>query len=414
MYILFALFSLALCTRESSAVEGALIASLDSGRVAEPSDSSVVDLSGDELPALPQADAPAHLLAKPWYQNAELSGFAAFWLADSGADGTRPEAGFVVKESSLFLEAEAWQDMALFFEIQTTALQRDHSSSLRTGEVYAHFRNALKKWGDHLLGIKVGRSDIPFGEEYLWQDAPDNPLISNSAAYPWLWDEGLVFYGAARDLNWVLAVMDGTLSRSQEDDAAKAIIGKISGRPHQALHLSFSLMKNGASERTALLLGGSPLQPVAGSPSLRIDALLYQLDTQWAPNPQTRFDLSFGRAAIQDAADAFDRDLTWFMLQGRYSATNRLHAAARYSEIGTYDNDAGYKIDGEFLAGGNAFAFDVKRLRRIVVGMGWQINPHSALKLELGRDTFALITASPFDTSGDERSHLVAELHVSF
>lgn len=414
MHFLFAILFTALCAQGSAGVEGAPTDSLDATRAPEPSDSSVVDLSGNELPALPQSKAPTHLLAKPWYQNVELSGFAAFWLADSGADGTRPEAGFVIKESSLFLEADAWQDLALFFEIQTTGLQRDHSTSLRTGEVYAHFRNALKKWGDGLLGIKVGRTDIPFGEEYLWQDAPDNPLISNSAAYPWLWDEGIVFYGSARGLDWVLAVMDGTISRSQEDDAAKAVIGKISVRPWQPLHLSVSLLRNGASQRAALLLGGTPLQPVDGSPNARVGAMLYQFDAQWTPGPQTRFDLSFGRAAVDDAADAFDRDLTWFMLQGRRTVAHRFHIAARYSEIGTYDDEAGYKIDGEFLAGGGAFAFDVQRLRRISLGLGWQINPHSGLKLEAGRDTFELIAPSPFDASGDERNHLVAELHVSF
>ena len=414
MHFLFAILFTALCARESAGVEGAPINSLDALQTTEPSDSSVVDLSGDELPALPPTKAPTHLLAKPWYQNLELSGFAAFWLADSGADGTRPEAGFVVKESSLFLEADAWQDLALFFEVQTTGLQRDHNTSLRTGEIYAHFRNALKKWGDGLLGIKVGRTDIPFGEEYLWQDAPDNPLISNSAAYPWLWDEGILFYGSARGLDWVLAVMDGTISRSQEDNDAKAVVGKISAAPWQPLHLSISLMRNGASQRAALLLGGTPLQPVDGSPSLYIDATLYQLDVQWTPGSQTRFDLSFGRANIQDAAATFDRNLRWFMLQGRRTLTSRLHTAARYSEIGTYDSDAGYKIDGEFLAGGSAFASDVKHLRRMAVGLGWQINPHSGLKLELGRDAFALIDSSPFTASDDERDHFVIELHVSF
>ena len=40
--------------------------------------------------------------------------------------------------------------------------------------------------------MKLGRIDIPFGDEYLWQDAIDNPLITNSAAYPYGWDEGIL------------------------------------------------------------------------------------------------------------------------------------------------------------------------------------------------------------------------------
>ena len=109
---------------------------------------AVVDLSGEEYPSLQEAEAGTHVLARPWYQNVEVSGFGAFWFVKSGRDGTRPEAGFVIKESSLFVEAEAWEDVALFFEIQTNVLQRDHNTSVRTGEVYAHFRNVLKKWGD--------------------------------------------------------------------------------------------------------------------------------------------------------------------------------------------------------------------------------------------------------------------------
>ena len=89
-----------------------------------------------------------------------------------------------------------------------------------------HFYNVLKKWGHGLLGIKAGRIDIPFGEEYLWQDAPDNPLISNTAAYPWLWDEGILFYGNLGRVGWVAAITDGHFVRSKEDDVEMALNAK--------------------------------------------------------------------------------------------------------------------------------------------------------------------------------------------
>ncbi len=151
----------------------------------------IVDLSGEEVSTVASEDLPTSVLAKPWYQNIDVSGLGAVWLADSGSDGTRPDPGFVIKESTLFIEAQAWEDVSFFFEVQTTLLQRDNTPEVRTAEVYAHFRNILNRWGDDLLSVKIGRVDIPFGEEYLWQDAPDNPLISNSAAYPWLWDVAL-------------------------------------------------------------------------------------------------------------------------------------------------------------------------------------------------------------------------------
>lgn len=382
----------------------------------------IVDLSGDEISSLyPDAEA-THTLAKPWYQKVEVAGFGAFWFVDSGQDGTRPEAGFVVKESSLFIEAEAWEDMALFFEVQTTVLQRDHNTDVRTGEVHVHFRNMLKRWGAGPLGVKVGRVDIPFGEEYLWQDAPDNPLVSNSAAYPWLWDEGIVVYGEFGRIGWIASVMDGTITRSQEDDAEKAVTAKVYGSPWEALYLSASLMQTGASARSAILLGGSLLQPVGAngassageSPSTRVDTRLYQADVQWNLGAETRLDLSFGQAFVDDAVDAFDRDLTWFMGQARRGLGAGFYAAGRYSEIGTYDGMQGYHFGGEFLAGGQAFGYDAKKLRRVSAGMGWNPNPQMGLKLEVGRDLFEVIDTSSFDPQDDDRTFYVLELYASF
>lgn len=382
-----------------------------------------IDLSGAEYSSLQDVEKTEHVLARPWYQNVELSGFGAFWFIKSGADGTRPEAGFVIKETTLFVEAETWEDVALFFEIQTNALQRDHNSSVRTGEVYVHFRNVLSQWGDGLLGIKAGRVDIPFGEEYLWQDAPDNALISNSAAYPWLWDEGIVLYGKWRGMGWTAALMDGTIARSQEDDAEKAIVATIRGKPREPLYLSASFMKNGDSARSALLLGGSLLQPVGAdgassagvSTSAKIDATLYQIDAQWKPTNKMAFDLTLGQAQVDDGDDTFDRDLRWFMLQGRFDLSRSLYAASRYSEIGTYDDAEGYHFGGEFLAGGNqAFGYDARRLQRLSAGLGWQLNPRAVLKLEVGFDRFEVIDASPFDPGDDDRTFYGVELATSF
>jgi hypothetical protein len=217
--------------------------------------------------------------------------------------------------------------------------------------------------------------------------------------------------------------MDGTIARSQEDDAEKAVVAKVHGRPWEPLYLSASFMKNGDIALSALLLGGSLLQPVGAggpssagvSPSAKIDATLYQTDLQWTLAYGARLDLFFGRAFIDDHQDAFDRDLSWFTLQASCDLGRHLYAAGRYSEIGTYDDDEGYHIGGEFLAGGNgAFGYDAKRLQRLSAGLGWKLNPHAKVKLEVGRDRFEVIDASPFDPSDDERAFYGVELAVSF
>lgn len=385
--------------------------------------SDVVDLSGEEETSSSETEA-SHILARPWYQNIDIWGFAAFWFADSGKDGTRPHPGFVIKESTLFVEAHAWEDMSIFFELQTTGLQRDQSSSVRPAELYAHFRNVLKKWGDGLMNIKVGRVDIPFGEEYLWQDAPDNPLISNSAVYPWLWDEGIALYGTMRGLGWVVSITDGTLARSQEENLAKAITVKLYATPWKPIYLSASFMKNGQTARGPLLLGGSFFQPVGAdeaktslgvSPSKMVDAILYQANATLKFSKQADLELSFGKGLIDDQNNTFDRDLTWFTIQPRLNLSPKFYAVGRYSEIGTYDANMGYHFGGEFLAGGNqAYGYDARRLQRFSGGLGWKLNSHLTLKLEVGRDRYEVIDASPLDPTDDDRKHAVAELVMSF
>ena len=133
-----------------------------------------VDLSGREVVA--SADSSQHVLARPWYDNIEIWGFGAFWFAATGADGLRSEAGFEIKESTVFIEAQAWENASVFLEIQTTPPLRDQDQRVSTGEVYAQFRDFLGSWTRYQVGLKVGRIDIPFGEEYLLQDAVDNVI----------------------------------------------------------------------------------------------------------------------------------------------------------------------------------------------------------------------------------------------
>ncbi|MEE8335542.1 MAG: hypothetical protein V3S48_03810, partial [Candidatus Neomarinimicrobiota bacterium] len=188
----------------------------------------MVDLSDAEVP-LPVNQYAAHILSRPWYKNFTIAGFGGFDFLKSGTAGTRPNGGFLIKEASLFIEADIWKDQSFFLEIQTNRLGEDSTMYIRTGEVYIHIRNLFESWGINSVGLKIGRIDIPFGEEYLWHDASDNPLISNSVIYPYGWDEGLLIYGKYRHLGWIFSVMDGTLKRSFEDYPNKAFAGKIYG-----------------------------------------------------------------------------------------------------------------------------------------------------------------------------------------
>jgi hypothetical protein len=145
---------------------------------------SGVDLAPHELASL-DSSASTDQLARPWYENFELWGFGAFTYLDTVRRALTPEGGFLVKEATLFVQANVWEKIAFFCELQTNRLGEDEQVPVRTGEVYAHFRDLYRSDAGSYVGVKVGRVDIPFGDEYLVQDSIDDPLISLSAAYPY-------------------------------------------------------------------------------------------------------------------------------------------------------------------------------------------------------------------------------------
>ena len=380
-----------------------------------------VDLSRSEHHSVTQA-TPGHVLANAWWQNIEIRGFAGAGFYDTGSNGTYPHGGFGIKEASLFVTADIWDDVELFMELQTNRLGKDDQLFTRTGEVLVHFRDVVAD-NRRRVGVKVGRFDIPFGEEYLWQDAIDNPLITNSASYVYGWDEGVLIYGDLGPVAFVAALTDGTDERSFEDHDDKALNLKLSGKPADRWYLSFSAMRNGKAGKSAVEFGGSHFEPVGAShlssvgtsASDQVDGVLFQVDARYDFSGDRGYVSAFAGTARQDDDDGqFDRDFNWFGVEAYRRLSDRWYAVGRYSEIGTYDSEEGYHFDGKIYAGGNAqFGYDTERFRRLGVGAGFQPNPRVTIKFEVGRDWFDLIDTSTARGTGD-RSFAAAELAVRF
>jgi hypothetical protein len=375
-----------------------------------------VDLSEPEVQSpLPP---PSHVLATRWFERFDVWGFAAFDYLHTGNDGNYSEGAFVVKETSLFVDAKVWDEISVFYELQVIRLGKDNQKIGQTGELYAHFRNIYCN-----IGMKVGRVDIPFGEEYLQQDSIVNPLISFSAAYPYGFDEGIVLYGNNYGLGWILAVTDGTDARSVEDNREKAINAKLYGKPTDRVYLSGSFMRNGRAAKSAFEFGGSHFQPIGAShvstlgpsPSPEVDAILYEVDARFFGCGKDYLALSFGQAFQDDNTSTHNRDILWFSVEGVRYLCEDVYFVARYSEIGTYNSFEGYHFDGKITAGGNSsYGYDAKRLQRAAVRLGWKPNPRTLIKAEISRDWFETITASPFSPGSDDRWFSGLELVLSF
>lgn len=376
--------------------------------------------------ALQEVDLPRlnghqerHRDARPWFQNVDLWGFASFGFLATGNDGPFEHGGFHVLQSHLHMDFEVIDDISVFLELVVVSRGYD-SSYVESGELHARFDDLF---GIEGLGLKVGRFDIPFGNEYLRQDAPDNPMISHSVAFPYGLDEGVELFGSVGPVDFIVAVTDGVAYRSMEDNWDKAINVKISGSPTDWLDLSGSFMRTGIAKKSALFFAGSPLQPVgtflpstAGSSgSIGVDTILYELDATISICDALALDLTFGQAFTDDRVSAFNRDFYWFSALLQWSITQEWYLAARYSEIGTHDDSEGFAFNGAiFSALAAVYGHDTDRLRRLSFGVGWRPNPHIVVKAEAGFDTVHLIDVSTLENDNDGRWFFGVELTASF
>lgn len=378
---------------------------------------NVVDLSDE--PAL-RSETPRHILARPWYENFDISGFIAIDYLLTGEAAPRRDGGFAVREAALFVEGEVADGVTAFFEIRTDYKALD-SFNVNTGEVYCHFRNVIGD--DGTFNLKVGRFDVPFSEEYLHEHPCDNPLILNSAHWWYGTDEGILAYGKLADLGWVGSITNGSGLRNNDVGSELAATLKAYGNLTKRLYLSGSVFRNGKTPRGGLRFAGSDFEPVGqngtstagASPSKLIDAWAYALDGRCDLGERTYVQASFGQAWVDDAQAAFDRDFLWYSVEAHHELTDKVYAAARFSTIGTFDANEGYHFDGTITAGGNqTFGYDTREFQRVQLGLGVKPDQRTVVKFEGGYDRFVTIDGSPVDPKNGQRWFVGAELVVSF
>ncbi|HKQ36818.1 MAG TPA: hypothetical protein VJ063_02000 [Verrucomicrobiae bacterium] len=355
-------------------------------------------LPASESPATPRSWLSAEL------GKLHISGEGGVAFFYTGSEGPFPNKEFRVDEAKLFLETPIWKDVYFFSEVNILT-REEPDAYFRIGELYLDFEN-LGRWFNHdrWLNLRIGRFDVPFGEEYLTRDAIDNPLISHSVSDTWGVDEGIELYGQIGKFNYIFAVQNGGHPSLRDYNGDKAIVGRLCFDPEKWLHVSLSGMRTGdldaqRDQFSELWLANSFIRAL-GNPATTttFHAELLEGDVQ----------LNFSRGYFKGAggyihSDDNDtsgadnaRDVYYYYAEGVFNITPQLYAAARFSQV--------FAEDGFPLLGGNGdwmqyFITELTtKLSRLSVGFGYRPTANLLLKTDFTYDTGETL-------SGASRNH---------
>lgn len=334
----------------------------------------------------------------------------------TGRNGQFPNGEFRADDPTLTVEAPVMKDVYFFTELKLLP-RETNEEAFELGEIYVDFENVLGRFGhDGLLNVRVGRLNIPFGEEYLVRSPVTNPLISHSLADFWGVDEGVEVYGRIGPAGYVLAVQNGGVSRLRDFHRDKAITARIGWRPLPWLQVSGSALRTGK-----LTVAGDNLSELwFGNAFFRALGASTTTETFWANVYQAdvRARWKGGHAAAALGVVRFDdsdtradnsRRLRYGYLEVAQDLVDNLYGAARFSEI---DVPCGYPIAGWGPMGAYFFRPSVltEELRRLSVGLGYRFGAPLVLKIEYAWERGRL-------TTGVRREHgdfFGTELAVKF
>lgn len=352
-----------------------------------------------------------------------ISGEGGVGVFHTSSNGRHENTDFRVDEAKLFVEAPLWKNYAFAYaELDLLTRERQVAGpadeAFHLGELYVDFESVSRLWDKPgMLGIRVGRIDIPFGEEYASRDVIDNPLISHSLTDFWGVDEGIAFYGGIGKFDYVLAVQNGGHPMLADFDGDKSVAGRIGYKPAKWLRLSGSAMRTGnlsaVNDGMSELWFGNGFVRAIGAGATRYGAEVYEADVQtfWDSG---HFKAAGGLMTYHDNAPAAansDRDVYFYYaeLMQRIPQLSKLYGAARFSQIFA---DGGMPIVAHGDFGPPFFnpAMMTDRIWRLSVGAGYEFSDNLKLKLEYNIDR------QHFATSGqsDDIHFLAAEVGFAF
>jgi hypothetical protein len=315
-----------------------------------------------------------------------ISAEGAVAFFHSQRQGVFPNSEFRVDEAKLFIEAPVMNDVYFFTELNLMT-RESYDLSLQLGEAYIDFENISKLWHqDRMLSLRIGRMDIPFGEEYISRDAIDNPLITHSLSDLWGVDEGVELYGSIGKFSYVAAVQNGGASGVRDFNADKSVAGRVSYDPAKWLHLSASAMRTGDLTNpddwwSELYFANGWFLPLGSTDTTKFHANLVEGDVE-VRLPHGHVKVFGGYAHYDDNDPNADnrRDMYYYSVEAVHDVTHKLYAAARFGQIFVKD---GYPIGG--LGDMNSYVFGGKltdEIWRLSLGLGYRWSPNLITKIE--------------------------------
>jgi len=381
------------------------------------------EVTGKMPAVLPPPDEPKKGIG---FGQVRLSGEGGAGIFHTSSKGHYTHSDFRVDEAKLFVEAPLWENYVFAYaeldlltrERQVTPPPADENFHL--GELYVDFEGVSRLWNQPgMLGLRVGRIDVPFGEEYITRDVIDNPLISHSLVDIWGIDEGIEAYGKMNRFDYVVAVQNGGHGQLADFNGSKAVVGRLGYNPTKWLRLSGSGMTTGdidvANDHMAELWFGNGFagfSPALGPGAKTFQATLYEGDAQvfWKTGHVKGAGGWLGYSDDAPAPVQSKRDVYYYYLEGlqKLPQAPKFYGAVRWSQLFA---DNGFPIVGNGQFGPYFFnpALLTDRMWRISLGAGYQFSEHLNVKLEYSLDRRHVVAPRSEDT------HLfAAEVAFSF
>ncbi len=344
-----------------------------------------------------------------------VAGEAGFAYFKTGSAGAFPKGEFRVDDPVISFEAPVRKGVYFFTELKLLP-RETNVDSFQLGEMYVDFEDVSAAWGQPgALGVRAGRINIPFGEEYQVRGPVANPLISHSLADVWGTDEGVEIYGQVGPLSYAVAVQNGGASRLRDFNADKAVVARIGGDPTRWLHLSASAMRTGelaavADNLSEVWFANGYFRALGPAKTTgTFWASLFEVDAtaRWRSG---HLGAALGQVRFGDSDTTADnsRRLRYGHVEAVQVLAGSLYGAVRYSEVRA---PRGYPLAGWGAAGTFFYRPSfAEQLRRLSLGLGYRFGEAVVLKAEYARESGRMTNGA----ARNDEDFLGGELAVKF